>query len=183
VPYAAKAWADLQRPDEGVVRFDHDHYLKIWALSDPKIPADFLLLDEAQDTNPVVEQVFTAQRAHAQLVMVGDSAQAIYGWRGARDVMTGFDGTASPCRSPSASAPASPPKPTGGSPSQAPPSAWTEPRPFPPNSAPSTIRTPSCAAPTSAPSPKSCTTSKPVVGSPWPAAEKPCVLWPLPPAT
>ena len=25
--------------------------------------------------------------------MVGDSAQAIYGWRGAKDVMTGFDGT------------------------------------------------------------------------------------------
>jgi hypothetical protein len=25
--------------------------------------------------------------------MVGDSAQAIYGWRGARDVMTGFDAT------------------------------------------------------------------------------------------
>ncbi|MFF4599853.1 hypothetical protein [Amycolatopsis sp. NPDC001319] len=24
--------------------------------------------------------------------MVGDSAQAIYGWRGARDVMTGFHG-------------------------------------------------------------------------------------------
>jgi hypothetical protein len=94
LPYAAKAWADLQHPDHGVVRFDHDHYLKIWALSEPKIPADFLLLDEAQDTNPVVEQVFTAQRGHAQLVMVGDSAQAIYGWRGARDVMTGFDGTA-----------------------------------------------------------------------------------------
>ncbi|CAL9630583.1 hypothetical protein SUDANB70_06094 (plasmid) [Streptomyces sp. enrichment culture] len=25
--------------------------------------------------------------------MVGDSAQAIYHWRGAKDVMTGFDGT------------------------------------------------------------------------------------------
>ncbi|KDN78027.1 DNA helicase [Streptomyces olindensis] len=49
------------------------------------------VLDEAQDTNPVLEQVFTAQRDHAQLVMVGDSAQAIYGWRGATDVMTGFD--------------------------------------------------------------------------------------------
>ncbi|GGN49980.1 DNA helicase [Streptomyces kronopolitis] len=92
LPYARKAWADLQREDHGVVRFEHDHYLKMWALSEPVIPADFLLLDEAQDTNPVVEQVVTAQRDHAQLVMVGDSAQAIYGWRGARDVMTGFDG-------------------------------------------------------------------------------------------
>ncbi|MGA5562552.1 UvrD-helicase domain-containing protein [Streptomyces platensis] len=92
LPYARKAWADLQHPDHGVVRFEHDHYLKMWALRDPVIPADFLLLDEAQDTNPVIEQVFTAQRDHAQLVLVGDSAQAIYGWRGARDVMTGFDG-------------------------------------------------------------------------------------------
>jgi hypothetical protein len=93
VPFAHKAWADLQRPDDGAVRFDHDHYLKIWALTRPRIQADFLLLDEAQDTNPVVEQVFLAQRDHAQLVMVGDSAQAIYHWRGAKDIMTGFDGT------------------------------------------------------------------------------------------
>ncbi|MGX1757256.1 UvrD-helicase domain-containing protein [Streptomyces lydicus] len=92
LPYARKAWADLQHPDHGVVRFEHDHYLKMWALREPVIPVDFLLLDEAQDTSPVVEQVFTAQRDHAQLVLVGDSAQAIYGWRGARDVMTGFDG-------------------------------------------------------------------------------------------
>ncbi|MGW6308998.1 UvrD-helicase domain-containing protein [Streptomyces niveus] len=94
LPFARKAWADLQHPDTGVMRFDHDHYLKIWALTGPRIDADFLLLDEAQDTNPVLEHVFTAQRDHAQLVMVGDSAQAIYGWRGARDVMTGFDGHA-----------------------------------------------------------------------------------------
>ncbi|MEV0115299.1 UvrD-helicase domain-containing protein [Streptomyces sp. NPDC050844] len=93
LPYAHKAWEDLQNPDHGVVRFDHDHYLKIWALTEPKIEADFLLLDEAQDTNPVLEKVFNAQRSHSQLVMVGDSAQAIYGWRGARDVMSDFDGT------------------------------------------------------------------------------------------
>ncbi|MEU5209329.1 UvrD-helicase domain-containing protein [Streptomyces sp. NPDC020742] len=93
LPYAAKAWDDLQNPQEGVVRFDHDHYLKIWALTEPRIEADFLLLDEAQDTNPVVEQIFNAQREHSQLVMVGDSAQAIYGWRGARDVMSNFDGS------------------------------------------------------------------------------------------
>jgi hypothetical protein len=93
VPFAHKAWADLQHPGDGAVRFEHDHYLKIWALTRPRIQTDFLLLDEAQDTNPVVEQVFLSQRDHAQLVMVGDSAQAIYHWRGAKDVMTGFDGT------------------------------------------------------------------------------------------
>ncbi|MEU1576662.1 UvrD-helicase domain-containing protein [Streptomyces collinus] len=91
LPFAVKAWGDLQNPEQGVVRFEHDHYLKMWALTEPRIDADFLFLDEAQDTNPVLEQVFAAQRAHTQLVMVGDSAQAIYGWRGARDVMTGFD--------------------------------------------------------------------------------------------
>ncbi|MBY8846672.1 UvrD-helicase domain-containing protein [Streptomyces sp. SP2-10] len=93
VPVARKAWADLQGPDDGCVRFEHDHYLKIWALTQPKIDADYLLLDEAQDTNPVVEEVFLAQRDHAQLVMVGDSAQAIYQWRGAKDVMASFDGS------------------------------------------------------------------------------------------
>ncbi|MEU0543869.1 UvrD-helicase domain-containing protein [Nocardia sp. NPDC005978] len=93
LPYAVKAWGDLQHRDRGSVRFDHDHYLKMWALGEPELDYDFILLDEAQDTNPVVEQVFNAQRSHSQLVMVGDSAQAIYGWRGAQDVMYDFDGT------------------------------------------------------------------------------------------
>ncbi|WP_432175594.1 UvrD-helicase domain-containing protein [Streptomyces sp. Tue6028] len=93
LPFARKAWCDLQNPDDGAVRFDHDHYLKIWALTQPRIDADFLLLDEAQNTNPVVEHICLAQRRHAQLVMVDDSAQAIYHWRGAKDIMTGFGGT------------------------------------------------------------------------------------------
>ncbi|WP_240521708.1 UvrD-helicase domain-containing protein [Amycolatopsis vastitatis] len=92
LPYAQRMWADLQNPERGRVPFKHDHYLKMWALTRPRLYGDFFLLDEAQDTNPVVEQVFLAQGEHAQLVMVGDSAQAIYGWRGARDVMTGFAG-------------------------------------------------------------------------------------------
>lgn len=92
LPYAAKAWDDLQGPNAGTVRFEHDHYLKMWALTEPVLHGDFLLLDEAQDTNPVLEQIVLAQRDHTQIVMVGDSAQAIYGWRGARDVMTGFTG-------------------------------------------------------------------------------------------
>ncbi|WP_239153918.1 UvrD-helicase domain-containing protein [Amycolatopsis sp. FDAARGOS 1241] len=92
VQIAGRMWADLQNPDKGKVPFKPDHYLKMWALRRPRFHGDFLLLDEAHDTNPCVEQVFLAQSEHAQLVMVGDSAQAIYGWRGAPDVMTGFAG-------------------------------------------------------------------------------------------
>jgi hypothetical protein len=87
LPWARRAWADLCAVD-GVLKFDHEHYMKMWGLSKPVLPAEFILLDEAQDTNPVVEEVFLAQSA--QRVCVGDPAQQIYGWRNARDVMTGF---------------------------------------------------------------------------------------------
>ncbi|HEX6519240.1 MAG TPA: UvrD-helicase domain-containing protein [Streptosporangiaceae bacterium] len=83
------AWDDLRAP-AGRLRFEHDHYLKIWALGHPVLPGDFVLLDEAQDTNPVLEEIFLAQGA--QRVCVGDPAQQIYAWRAARDVMTGFAG-------------------------------------------------------------------------------------------
>ncbi|WP_329007694.1 UvrD-helicase domain-containing protein [Micromonospora rifamycinica] len=87
LPYACRAWDDICAPD-GRLRFEHDHYLKMWALTGPTLEGDFVLLDEAQDTNPVLEEVFLAQ--HAQRVCVGDPAQQIYAWRNARDVMTGF---------------------------------------------------------------------------------------------
>jgi UvrD/REP helicase N-terminal domain len=86
-PYAAKAWADLIRED-GRLRFQHDVYLKLWALSNPTLPCDFLMLDEAQDANPVIEGV--VKRQDAQVIMVGDSAQQIYAWRGAQDAMSRF---------------------------------------------------------------------------------------------
>ncbi|OII64377.1 DNA helicase [Streptomyces sp. CC53] len=92
LPYARRAWQDVQDPNGTAVRFEHDYYLKIWALQEPRISADFLLLDEAQDTNPVLEEVILAQSDHVQVILVGDSAQAIYGWRGARDIMTDFPG-------------------------------------------------------------------------------------------
>jgi len=85
--YAARAWQDICSP-AGRLRFEHDHYLKMWALAKPVLAGDFVLLDEAQDTNPVLEDIFLAQAA--QRVCVGDPAQQIYAWRSARDVMTGF---------------------------------------------------------------------------------------------
>jgi hypothetical protein len=87
-PLAVKAWADLASID-GQLRFDHDVYLKLWQLSGPRLPADYILLDEAQDANPVIAAIVEGQ-AHAQLIAVGDSCQAIYGWRGAIDAMATF---------------------------------------------------------------------------------------------
>ncbi len=87
LPYAVRAWGDICSL-QGSLRFEHDHYMKMWALTAPVLEADFVLLDEAQDTNPVLEEIFLNQRA--QRVCVGDPAQQIYGWRNARDVMTGF---------------------------------------------------------------------------------------------
>ncbi|MDT0307314.1 UvrD-helicase domain-containing protein [Streptomyces sp. DSM 44917] len=87
LPFAVRAWEDISSP-KGQLRFEHDHYMKLWAMGNPVLPADFVLLDEAQDTNPVLEEIFLNQPA--QRVCVGDPAQQIYAWRSARDVMTGF---------------------------------------------------------------------------------------------
>lgn len=92
LPYAQKAWADISSLD-GRLRFEHDHYLKLWSMSGkdgdvPDLRCDFVLLDEAQDANPVIAQIVEGQ--DAQKILVGDQNQAIYGWRGAVDAMTTF---------------------------------------------------------------------------------------------
>lgn len=89
VPSAVAAWDDLQRPD-GTLRFLHDHYLKIWQLSGPRINADVILFDEGQDANPVIAAVVAAQD-HAQIVHVGDSQQAIYEFTGAINTLSMID--------------------------------------------------------------------------------------------
>nr|WP_281199170.1 UvrD-helicase domain-containing protein [Micromonospora pallida] len=90
IPIAQKAWdTDLTQLD-GRLRFTHDMYLKMWILADPVIHADYVLLDEAQDSNPAVAGLVSRQPA--QRILVGDRAQAIYGWRGATDAMASFDG-------------------------------------------------------------------------------------------
>lgn len=91
LPYAEKAWDDLIDPSkvDSPIRFKHDHYLKIWQLGDPVIRTDYILFDEAQDANPVIASIVGQQ--DCQRVMVGDRAQAIYGWRGAVDAMETFE--------------------------------------------------------------------------------------------
>jgi hypothetical protein len=62
-----------------------DGYMKLWSLSNPRLPCDFLMVDEAQDLNPVLIHVVRNQAA--QIVAVGDPHQQIYGWRGAKDAL------------------------------------------------------------------------------------------------
>jgi hypothetical protein len=72
------------------VPLGHDGYLKLWALGRPNIAAQYILLDEAQDTNAVVLGVLREQ--DSQIVYVGDRHQQIYEWRGAINAMEQING-------------------------------------------------------------------------------------------
>ncbi len=87
LPFARKAWADLTAGKNGRLKPTHDIYLKQWHLSRPQLTCwDVVLYDEAQDADPCIADVVEHQD-HAQLIAVGDSAQAIFVWRGAGDFL------------------------------------------------------------------------------------------------
>jgi AAA domain len=88
LPMAELAWADIRHP-AGKLPHSGDHYLKVWALGNPHIPAACVLFDEAQDANPVLADVLMRQSG-AQLVAVGDSCQQMYAWRGAVDALAAW---------------------------------------------------------------------------------------------
>lgn len=79
-------WADLCDVD-GKLPYKHDNYVKQWELGKPRIAGDYILLDEAQDTAPVMASILRKQGA-MQKILVGDSAQGIYEWRGAVDAFS-----------------------------------------------------------------------------------------------
>lgn len=86
--YAGEVWELMCRPGDPLP-VSHDVYLKKWALGKPHLPYASILLDEAQDANGVIVGVLQHQE-HAQLTIVGDRYQSIYGWRGAVDAMDQF---------------------------------------------------------------------------------------------
>jgi len=73
--------------EQGDIEITHSFYLKKFQLkSDHGINHfDYVLLDEAQDTNDVTLDIFL--RAKGSKILVGDTHQAIYGFRGAEDAM------------------------------------------------------------------------------------------------
>lgn len=95
--WANAIWADINSP-KGVIRLTNSHITKMWALTRPDLskngsgltrPADIIFFDEAQDINPVLGKVIADQKI--QKIYVGDSNQAIYGFRGAVDQLEQVD--------------------------------------------------------------------------------------------
>lgn len=92
---AGSLWAErvnLYSP----VLLTHDTYLKMYQLSKPELDYDVIFLDEAQDTSDCVIDIVMGQTDHAQVVCVGDSFQAIYGWRGAVNALAKIPSQSTP---------------------------------------------------------------------------------------
>ncbi|MBB2926588.1 hypothetical protein FHX59_000997 [Paraburkholderia silvatlantica] len=89
LPSVGRLWEEGAATHTGTP-ISPDVLLKLWALSEPRIEADYLLFDEAQDSDGVMLSVLGRQR-HAQIIYVGDPYQQIYEWRGAVNAMAQID--------------------------------------------------------------------------------------------
>ena len=78
-------WRVMTDKEDSRLRMPHDGYLKLWQLRSPNLqwvtPHDVLLLDEGQDMNPTMLDIFMKQSVTR--VIVGDPHQQIYMFRGA----------------------------------------------------------------------------------------------------
>jgi len=87
---ARNIWAVMSDPKDTRVNIVHDGYLKLFQLSGEMLDEyDIILMDEAQDANPVTSAMIMAQRGNK--VFVGDKNQSIYAFRGAGNAMEKID--------------------------------------------------------------------------------------------
>lgn len=86
---AQELWDLVTSPGAKHAPLTHDAYLKLWALHEPKIDADYILFDEFQDATPVLINLLEAQSA--RIIAVGDPSQAIYAFRGAVNAIQSRD--------------------------------------------------------------------------------------------
>lgn len=73
------------------IKYTHDGYLKRFQLEKKKIPFDIILLDEAQDSSSCMLDILKNQ-SHATKILIGDSFQQIYKFRGSLDPFQIYDG-------------------------------------------------------------------------------------------
>lgn len=82
---AERLWDVVTQPKTAVFEFQHDYYMKMWHLTNPQLPYDTILFDEAQDADPLMRDV--VEHHHGQVIWCGDRYQSIYSWRGAVNAM------------------------------------------------------------------------------------------------
>ena len=92
--YVAKVLSDMfEYMIRGKIPFTHSGYLKYFQIFVneyiPLIRYDAILLDEWQDTNPVSLDIF--RKLKWQKIIVWDTHQSIYWWRGAINAMEALD--------------------------------------------------------------------------------------------
>lgn len=88
LPVLNKLWLRYKDEDDEYA-ISHDVYLKLWALSEPVIDTDFILFDEAQDSDKLMLNILARQKA--KIFYVGDPHQQIYEWRGAVNAMNAIN--------------------------------------------------------------------------------------------
>ena len=85
---ASNLWNNIVDQDSNCA-INFDAYLKMWQLSQPKLQAEVIYVDEAQDLDPVMLDVLKNQKA--QMIWLGDAYQQIYAWRGAINALDNLD--------------------------------------------------------------------------------------------
>lgn len=88
---ARNIWARMIDVEDSDVRISHDGYLKLYALRKPNLAQKFdtVLIDEAQDVNPVIAGIVRIQVGYGcKVIAVGDPNQQLYAFRGAEDALS-----------------------------------------------------------------------------------------------
>jgi len=90
---ASFLWQNIRNPNS-TAPITHDCYLKIFFLQDRELasPETIVMLDEAQDADPVI---FALVQRHTGIrIVVGDTYQQLYQWRGAVNALDRFEADA-----------------------------------------------------------------------------------------
>jgi hypothetical protein len=89
VYWARRLWneAKLETSEH---RYTFDYAFKMYVHDETALYYDVIMLDEAQDSNEIVEYFIKQQQV--QQIIVGDPAQQLYQWRGSVNIMERFDG-------------------------------------------------------------------------------------------
>lgn len=91
---AQAVWQSLIDPEDGSLPLEHDVYLKLLQLQGYTTDYHVVIVDEFQDSNACVMDLFVKQPGIK--VAIYDPNQAIYQFRGAKDLASGLPGTQKP---------------------------------------------------------------------------------------